>query len=233
MNKEHLLRVAINIFEVIKKHEPCDSEKNKMQEAIDNKNIIRINRLFLNNASWLTNKNIKIPNEYLELDINAVYDFDDPRISELPDWEYVDQPDLSNPFGDYFDDDDLTNRIDEVEQERNDAIAELIVWLDEQEKEPDPSGLEIEVLNNLAELTAMLEALNSLSDELPRYFACYRQDYLDENWAEEEMESCGYLDKDTPSILRNNIDWSGLLDDLLTDYTDIDVFGEEYMYQER
>lgn len=233
MNKEHLLRIAKNMFVEINKHEPCSSQQQKMQQAIDNGNVRLIKRLYLINNSWLKSKDIKIPDEYLTLNVNR-YDFDDPRIAELSDWQYVEEPSLDNPFGNSFCEDDLTDKIDELEAEKDDAIAELIEWLDEQETEPDPAGLELEVLENIAEKVAMLEELYKIQEELPNHFGCYEEGYLDEDWAEESTSDCYYdVFKDMPSWIKDAIDWSIILDSLIEDYSEIEIFGESYMYEER
>lgn len=59
-----------------------------------------------------------------------------------------------------------------------------------------------------------------------------RDSYMDEDWAEDEMQDLGYLKKDIPSLILNNIDFVGILEDLQKNYDTLDFDGVTYWYQE-
>ena len=52
-----------------------------------------------------------------------------------------------------------------------------------------------------------------------------------EEYCEEFVTDCGYISKDTPSLITNNIDWSGIADDMKQDYSEV-VYNEiTYLYR--
>ena len=59
-----------------------------------------------------------------------------------------------------------------------------------------------------------------------------RDSYMNEDWAEKEMEDLGYLSRDIPSIIQSNINFAGILEDLQQDYSELDFDGVTYWYRD-
>lgn len=57
--------------------------------------------------------------------------------------------------------------------------------------------------------------------------------YTDESWAEDQMKEFGYLSNDISFIISNNIDFAGIVEDLLQDYNEINFDGVTFHYEER
>ena len=58
-----------------------------------------------------------------------------------------------------------------------------------------------------------------------------RNSYMNEDWAEQEMEDLGYLSRDLPYPIRDNINFAGILEDLRNDYNELDFDGVTYWYR--
>ena len=52
-----------------------------------------------------------------------------------------------------------------------------------------------------------------------------------EDYCEEELEQCGYFDKDFPQWIKNNINWEGIASDMKQNYSEIDYQGTTYLYR--
>jgi hypothetical protein len=52
-----------------------------------------------------------------------------------------------------------------------------------------------------------------------------------EEYCEDFLEDCGYFPKDFPQWIKNNIDWSGLADDMRQDYSEVEFRGINYLYR--
>jgi hypothetical protein len=52
-----------------------------------------------------------------------------------------------------------------------------------------------------------------------------------EDYCKELIEEIGDLPSDLPSYISNNIDWSGVADDLRVDYAEVDFRGETYLFR--
>ncbi len=50
-------------------------------------------------------------------------------------------------------------------------------------------------------------------------------------YCEEMMEEFGYINRDTPQLIKNNIDWEGIADDLRIDYTEVEFRGDTYLFR--
>ena len=55
--------------------------------------------------------------------------------------------------------------------------------------------------------------------------------YMDESWVEQEMEDLGYLSRDLPYPIRDNINFAGILEDLQEYYTELNFDGVTYWYR--
>lgn len=50
-----------------------------------------------------------------------------------------------------------------------------------------------------------------------------------EEYCEEFIKDCGYIDDNIPRIIENNIDYKGIADDMEFDYTRVEFQGDEYL----
>lgn len=57
------------------------------------------------------------------------------------------------------------------------------------------------------------------------------KEYDFEEYCEDFVKDCGYLSKDTPALIENNIDWSGIADDMRIDYSEVEYQGTTYLYR--
>lgn len=60
----------------------------------------------------------------------------------------------------------------------------------------------------------------------------FRDSYMDADWAEEEMKDLGFIPQDLSPLIRDNIDFDGVLEDLQNGYNYVDFDGIKYWYQE-
>jgi antirestriction protein len=52
-----------------------------------------------------------------------------------------------------------------------------------------------------------------------------------EDYCEEFVEDSGYINRDIPSLIRNNIDWKGIAEDMKQDYSEVEFRGDTYLYR--
>jgi hypothetical protein len=57
------------------------------------------------------------------------------------------------------------------------------------------------------------------------------KEYDFEEYCEEFVRDCGYLSRDTPALIENNIDWSGIADDMRIDYSELEYQGTTYLFR--
>ena len=50
-----------------------------------------------------------------------------------------------------------------------------------------------------------------------------------EDYCEELMEEFGYINKDTPQLIKNNIDYKGIAEDMKQDYIEVTYQGNSYL----
>ena len=50
-----------------------------------------------------------------------------------------------------------------------------------------------------------------------------------EDYCEELMEDFGYINKDTPQLIKNNIDYRGIAEDMKYDYIEVTYQGNSYL----
>ena len=119
-------------------------------------------------------------------------------------------------------------------QDRIDWLREEIDYLEEQLEladEYDHSG-ETELIGYREELDK-LEAFKSEveSSEWEYGLVLINRDYWEE-YVEGMVSEIGDLPKDLPDYISNNIDWSGVANDIEYDYSSIRVDGAEYLYRD-
>jgi len=83
-----------------------------------------------------------------------------------------------------------------------------------------------------------IEEINDLEDDINSYAGdnfddgVYLIDEDDfEEYCEDLVSDIGDLPKDLPSYISNNIDWSGVADDLRQDYSEVEFRGTTYLYR--
>ena len=78
----------------------------------------------------------------------------------------------------------------------------------------------------LAELEALKEEIESSSDEGFEYgIQLIHENYIDD-YLDELLEDCGYIPKDLPSWIK--IDWQATYDNMKEDYTEIELNGNTF-----
>jgi hypothetical protein len=127
---------------------------------------------------------------------------------------------------DILDSRDVIKRIEELQSERDD-----LEFMDDQEKplaERQEEWDESEEGEELKALLALQDEAEGYAPDWRHGATLLRDSYFDESWAEQELQDLGYLPKDLPGIISNNIDWRGVLEDLKQDYTEVDYDGVTY-----
>ena len=81
----------------------------------------------------------------------------------------------------------------------------------------------------LESIEAINELENSVGSEWKYGVTLIDEDDF-EDYCQEFVEDCGYISKDTPQLIKNNIDWSGIADDMKQDYTEVDFRGDTYLF---
>jgi ABC-type Zn uptake system ZnuABC Zn-binding protein ZnuA len=90
------------------------------------------------------------------------------------------------------------------------------VWLDPQ--------------NAKYEMNKIKKALIKVDAENKDYTGVTLVDVDDfEDYCEELMEEFGYINKDTPQLIKNNIDYKGIAEDMKYDYTEVTYQGNRYL----
>lgn len=81
-----------------------------------------------------------------------------------------------------------------------------------------------------ADLSALREFAKEFEDHAPDYHygeVAIRESYF-EVYARQTLEDCGMIPSNLPGFIENNIDWSGVAEDMLVDYSEIDFDGVTY-----
>ena len=139
---------------------------------------------------------------------------------------------------DVIDSRDVIARIEELEEEK----SEFILNESNIDEEKSPSWEDVADANAEAEskwdetdegqelktLLAFAEQVENYSSDWKYGAILIRDSYFDADWAENEMVECGYLNNDLPYILRSNINFEGIKDDLQMDYTSVEFDGVTY-----
>lgn len=80
-----------------------------------------------------------------------------------------------------------------------------------------------------------IEEINDLEDEINNKKFEFGTTLIDkddfEEYCEDLVSDIGDLPKDLPSYISNNIDWSGIADDLRQDYSEVEFRGTTYLYR--
>ena len=85
--------------------------------------------------------------------------------------------------------------------------------------------------NEAAELELLLELRDEIGDTtFLDGEGMIRESYLTE-YFQEMLYDIGDLPKDLPFYIENNIDWKGVTDDLLMDYSEVEIDGVTFYYR--
>ena len=116
-----------------------------------------------------------------------------------------------------FDAHDLQDRIDELES------------LDLADMSDDERANEYE--NEVAELETLLELADEIGDSTLRYGeTMIRESYMTD-YLRELVYDIGDLPRDLPSYIESNIDWDGVCDDLMMDYSECEIDGVTFYFR--
>lgn len=111
------------------------------------------------------------------------------------------------------------------------ALVTNIKYDTDGEKINLPKVLEFDIPINMDEE----ERLDFVSDEISSSEWDYGLQLIDEDgfqeYCEDLVSDIGDLPKDLPSYISNNIDWSGVADDLRQDYSEVKFRGTTYLYR--
>jgi len=86
-----------------------------------------------------------------------------------------------------------------------------------------------EWLSELDEIEAINELENEVGDEWEYGVTLIEEDDFQE-YCEDFVEDCYGL-KDVPQLIKNNIDWSGIADDMKQDYSEVEFRGSNYLFR--
>jgi len=116
----------------------------------------------------------------------------------------------------YIDTRDLQDRIDELErlciEDMDDEEREA--WTDEQEELDDLLALKEEIGDYVFENQETLIRESEINDYLI-----------------EMVHDIGDLPKELPSYIESNINWDGVVEDLLQDYSEVEIDGTTFYYR--
>ena len=80
----------------------------------------------------------------------------------------------------------------------------------------------------------IIAEINELEEEIGSEFeygvTLIEEDDFEE-YCEELCNEIGYISKDTPSLITNNIAWEGIADDMRQDYSEVEFKGITYLYR--
>lgn len=150
----------------------------------------------------------------------------------------------------YIDTRDLVEKREELKQEVLDYWNEYQEERLDNEFEQDDFEDAITVIENLrdngsfdfiaawSDDISQIEAIDELENEVDDYSGDNFEDGVTlieecdfEEYCEDLMKDCGYISNDLPAIIENNIDWSGISEDIRIDYTEVEYEGRTYLFR--
>lgn len=126
--------------------------------------------------------------------------------------------DLKERILDYWNEEFEDNQLEEFEEiptetEDSDVAMFLEYWENELKQ--------IEEIDNIE---------NEVGSEFEYGCTLIPEDDFEE-YCEDLVSDIGDLPKDLPSYISNNIDWSGVANDLIVDYSEVEYQGTTYLYR--
>lgn len=142
----------------------------------------------------------------------------------------------------YIDTRDLEEKREELKEQILDSFLETFehyaeqtasfddILFDEEEIESWKADWQ-EELEEIAEIDQVEAKVESYGGDGFEFGTTLISDYDFEEYCEEFVRDCGYLSRDTPPLIGNNIDWSGIADDMRQDYSEVEYQGVTYLFR--
>ena len=137
----------------------------------------------------------------------------------------------------YLDTRDLAETRDELKQQILDSFLEMFPQYEEMTESFEDICFEEEEIeswkSDFENELKQIEEIDTIENECSEF--SYGETLIDEDdfeeYCQEFIEDCGYNSKDMPMIISNNIDWTGIADDMKQDYSEIEYQGNTYLYR--
>ena len=138
-------------------------------------------------------------------------------------------------MGNYIDTRNLAERREALKQEILDSFLENFPDYEEMTESFEDIRFEEEEIESWKEdfedELKEIEEIDDVENELGSEFE-YGVTLVDvddfEDYCEELMEEFGYINKDTPQLIKNNISYKGIAEDMKYDYTEVNYQGNSY-----
>ncbi len=139
-------------------------------------------------------------------------------------------------MGNYIDTRNLAERREALKQEILDSFLENFPHYEEMTESFEDIRFEEEEIESWKEYfeeeLKEIEEIDDVENELGSEFE-YGVTLVDvddfEDYCEELMEEFGYINKDTPQLIKNNIDYKGIAEDMKYYYTEVTYQGNSYL----
>ena len=137
----------------------------------------------------------------------------------------------------YLDTRDLETTRDELKQQILDSFLETFPQYEEMTESFEDICFEEEEIeswkSDFENELKQIEEIDTIENECSEF--SFGETLIDEDdfeeYCQEFIEDCGYISKDMPMIISNNIDWTGIADDMKQDYSEIEYQGNTYLYR--
>lgn len=137
----------------------------------------------------------------------------------------------------YLDTRDLETTREELKQQILDSFLETFPQYEEMTESFEDIRFEEEEIeswkSDFEDELKQIEEIDTIENECSEF--SFGETLIDEDdfeeYCEELVSDIGYLPKELPSFISNNIDWSGVADDMKQDYSEIDYQGNTYLYR--
>lgn len=131
---------------------------------------------------------------------------------------------------------DLAERREALKQEILDSFLENFPHYEEMTESFEDIRFEEEEIQSwkqdFEDELKEIEEIDDVENELGSEFE-YGVTLVDvddfEDYCEELMEEFGYINKDTPQLIKNNIDYKGIAEDMKWNYIEVDYQGNSYL----
>lgn len=142
----------------------------------------------------------------------------------------------------YLDTRDLVEKREELKQEILDSFLEEFehyadrtesfedILFDEEEIE-DWKNLWQDEINQITCIDELEEEVNNYSGDNFEFGVTLIEERDFTSYCEDFMRDCDYISRDLPAIIENNIDWSGIADEMRLDYTEVEYEGRTYLFR--
>ena len=137
----------------------------------------------------------------------------------------------------YLDTRDLETTREELKQQILDSFLETFPQYEEMTESFEDIRFEEEGIeswkSDWEDELKQIEEIDTIENECSEF--SFGETLIDEDdfedYCEELVSDIGYLPKELPSFISNNIDWSGIADDLKVDYSEVEYQGNTYLYR--